>query len=170
MACRSALSLILAFAWLAALPAGAASVGDFPCTGTANFATDSGATATLRLEIAGTPSEQARGLMFRRTLDKGSGMLFVFPSLAPRSFWMKNTLISLDIGFFDSTGTLVTLHRETEPLSLKPLNSHPASLVLETTAGHFDTEKMRLMDFSVDDLTLCNQTIADHPLYSASAK
>src|SRR5207245_542568 len=61
--------------------------------------TAGGARAEVALEIAATPEAQARGLMYRRTLADGRGMLFVFPAEAPHEFWMKNTFIPLDMIF-----------------------------------------------------------------------
>lgn len=60
----------------------------------------------LNVELALTPSEQEQGLMFRKSLEDGTGMLFVFPSEQSRSFWMKNTLIPLSIAFIDKEKTI----------------------------------------------------------------
>ena len=65
-------------------------------------------TMNLNVEIADEPPEWAVGLMNRSELSKGSGMLFVFPNDAERSFWMKNTPLDLDILFFTNTGDLVS--------------------------------------------------------------
>ena len=60
------------------------------------------------VRLATTPAQQAYGLMFSPPLAAGTGMLFIFAKDAPRSFWMKNTPISLDMLFFASDGRLVT--------------------------------------------------------------
>ncbi|MDD6173697.1 MAG: DUF192 domain-containing protein [Elusimicrobiaceae bacterium] len=57
---------------------------------------------TVKAELAVTPEETEKGLMFRTELPEGAGMLFVFDSDEPRYFWMKNTLIDLDIIFITS--------------------------------------------------------------------
>ncbi len=62
--------------------------------------------ATLTLEVASTPAQRERGLMNRSSLAPHTGMLFVFASDAPVSFWMKNTLVSLDMLFIASDGVV----------------------------------------------------------------
>ena len=61
-------------------------------------------------ELADTPDERRRGLMFREELEENHGMLFVFPESAPRSFWMRNTEIPLSIAYIDAGGTIVSIH------------------------------------------------------------
>jgi hypothetical protein len=74
--------------------------------------------------------------MFRESLPRMSGMLFVFPGERPRSFWMRNTLVSLDIIYFDATGTWVSVQAEAVPLDETALPSGgPAQYVLEVNAG-----------------------------------
>ena len=88
------------------------------------------------LELAATPAARQKGLMKRYDLGSGDGMLFVWPGEDYRSFWMKNTPISLDILFFSSELTLVSLHENTVPFSKKPLPSgQPARYVVELIAG-----------------------------------
>lgn len=94
----------------------------------------------FRIEIARSAEEQARGLMFRDHLDADAGMLFVYPSMAPRSFWMRNCRIPLDILYFDADRKLVG-----EALGVPPCNASqcpsyngggaPAQYVLELNAG-----------------------------------
>lgn len=67
------------------------------------------------LEIARTNEEHARGLMGRKYLCENCGMLFVFKEEAERTFWMKNTLIPLDIYFYNAEGKLVDSARNMRP-------------------------------------------------------
>ncbi|MDZ7644966.1 MAG: DUF192 domain-containing protein [Woeseiaceae bacterium] len=82
-------------------------------------------------------SEQwRRGLMHVRDLDPWRGMLFVYGEEAPRSMWMKNTFIPLDILFVRADGRIATIARDTEPLSLRSIPSgEPVQYVLELNAG-----------------------------------
>jgi uncharacterized protein len=88
------------------------------------------------VELALTPSEQERGLMFRRELPEGQGMLFDFGREQPTSFWMKNTYVPLDIIFIRADGTIRRIAENTVPLSetLVP-SGGPVRAVLEVVAG-----------------------------------
>jgi hypothetical protein len=65
---------------------------------------------SLKVEVADDDAERSAGLMFRESLAADSGMLFVMPSVAPASFWMKNTLVPLSIAFVDENGTIMEIH------------------------------------------------------------
>ena len=71
----------------------------------------------VSVEIADQPDERAQGLMFRRDLPQGQGMLFIYEEPQEVSFWMRNTLIPLDLIFIDQTGTV----RHVSPMA-KPLD------------------------------------------------
>lgn len=92
----------------------------------------------FRVEVADSLSEQARGLMYRRSLPEDRGMLFVFGREDWRSFHMMNTLIPLDIMFFDAEGRLLNVHTA-QPCRTDPCQSYPsvapARYVLELNAG-----------------------------------
>lgn len=92
---------------------------------------------SVRVEIAHTRQELSRGLMWRTELDADAGMLFVFADAAPRTFWMKNTPLPLDILFLDARGTVLNVAAETTPYSEAPIRSSgPARYVLEVNAGY----------------------------------
>ena len=102
------------------------------------------ATATLAghafsIELATTPAAQEHGLMDRTSMAADHGMLFVFEDTQPRTFWMKNTLIPLDMLFFDAQRRLVAIQADAQPCKADPCSlypSHaPARYVLELNAG-----------------------------------
>jgi uncharacterized protein len=126
---------------LAALLAGATLSGcgeDAPKPGTRvpiTVATAQG-DVKLKVEVAHTVEEQARGLMFRTSLPADGGM--IFPLSPPRfaSFWMKNTLIPLDMIFIRSDGSIARIEPETVPHSLAPVPSgEVVGAVLELAGG-----------------------------------
>jgi uncharacterized membrane protein (UPF0127 family) len=93
-------------------------------------------TARFRVEIADTPQTRAQGLMFVESLPSTAGMLFVFPDERIRTFWMRNTLVSLDILYFDAEGRWVSAQENAVPLDETTLPSDgPAQYVLEINAG-----------------------------------
>ncbi|MBU0976473.1 MAG: DUF192 domain-containing protein [Patescibacteria group bacterium] len=69
----------------------------------------------LSVELAQTPEEWRDGLMYRTEICENCGMLFIFPDETARSFWMKNTLISLDVLFITSDGKIANIAAETAP-------------------------------------------------------
>ncbi|NOZ88219.1 MAG: DUF192 domain-containing protein [Deltaproteobacteria bacterium] len=88
------------------------------------------------VEIADTPFKRKQGLMFRKNLDFDNGMLFIFPGEKVRTFWMKNTLISLDMIFINGNNKIVGIIHNAEPLSTERLSvPEPAAYVLEVRAG-----------------------------------
>ena len=93
-------------------------------------------THDFTVEVARTPEEQARGLMFRESLAPDAGMLFPFPRPRPASFWMKNTLIPLDMIFIRADGTIARIAVNTTPHSLAPVGvGEPVAAVLEIAGG-----------------------------------
>ena len=91
------------------------------------------------MELATDEPSRERGLMFRTALGSDHSMLFVFPSSEPRAFWMKNTLIPLDILYFGTDRRLVSMQLnvpscKADPCPLYPSNA-PARYVLELSAG-----------------------------------
>jgi uncharacterized membrane protein (UPF0127 family) len=92
--------------------------------------------ARFFVEVADTTAERSRGLMHRRTMAEGWGMLFVYPGEEQRAFWMKNTLIPLDIIFVSGAGRVVHIVRNATPQTLERRRSNqPARYAVEVTAG-----------------------------------
>jgi len=93
----------------------------------------------MDLELALTPEEISSGLMFRPSLPENRGMLFLFEHPRLSSFWMKNTLIPLDLVFLDETGAVVDVIANVQPCAADPCPnfppSTPAMAVLEINAG-----------------------------------
>lgn len=98
--------------------------------------TSDGISHSFMVELAKTTAEQARGLMFRTELAGDRGMIFPFTETRMASFWMKNTVIPLDIIFVRSDGTIESIAANTTPYSLDPVPSgEPVSAVLELAGG-----------------------------------
>ncbi|MBW6459873.1 MAG: DUF192 domain-containing protein [Bacteroidales bacterium] len=94
---------------------------------------------TLDIEIADSEKERTQGLMYRHHLPENAGMFFIFDRDEPRSFWMKNTFISLDIIYIHSSGEIVSIQKYTQPGSIYSVPSEkPAKYVLEVNAGFSD--------------------------------
>ena len=98
------------------------------------------------VEVAKTPEDRALGLMGRRHLREGEGMLFIFEHEGIHRFWMKNTLIPLSIAFMDRDGRILRI-AEMAPLTLE---SHappqPILYALEMNKGWFRTRGIRVGD------------------------
>lgn len=95
-----------------------------------------GATVTLTTEIADTAEKRAYGLMYVRAMEDSCGMIFIYPTVQPVAFWMRNTFIPLDLLFFDGTGKLHHIHQGAVPHDETPLRSGgPTWIVLEIAAG-----------------------------------
>ncbi|WP_238941469.1 DUF192 domain-containing protein [Jannaschia sp. Os4] len=100
---------------------------------------DDGASARFTVEVARTPQEQAQGLMNRPAMATSRGMIFVYDAPRRTSFWMRDTLIPLDMIFVDETGTVVKVHTA-EPLDETPVPSEaPVVAVLEINGGLAET-------------------------------
>ena len=90
----------------------------------------------VAVEIADTGPLRTRGLMWRSELPDGTGMLFIFPAEMVQSFWMRNTLIPLDILFVDRTGKVVGVVQWAEPKTLTSRTvGKPSMYVLEVPGG-----------------------------------
>jgi uncharacterized membrane protein (UPF0127 family) len=95
--------------------------------------------AVYRLELARTPDEQQMGLMFRESLPERTGMIFLFGDGGVHQFWMKNTMIPLDMIWLDSEGKVLFVSANTPPCKADPCPSYgpttPAANVLELAGG-----------------------------------
>ena len=90
----------------------------------------------FRVEVARTPEQQEKGLMFRTAMGPDEGMIFPSNPVGARSFWMKNTVIKLDIVFIGPDHMISNIAANAVPYSLEPLNSDgPAIAVLELNGG-----------------------------------
>lgn len=89
----------------------------------------------FRAQLAITPSEMTTGLMHRSSLGENDGMLFIYESPGQRSFWMKNTHIPLDVGFFTADGILRQIS-PMRPNDLTPIPSHRNDIVYALEMNH----------------------------------
>ena len=88
------------------------------------------------VEVADDPTEQAQGLMFREKMAASKGMLFVFPKPKHAQFWMKNTLIPLDMIFADAKGVVTRVQANAVPKDLTPIDGgSDVAFVLEINGG-----------------------------------
>ena len=88
------------------------------------------------VEVVDTPEDRARGLMYRKELPEGQGMLFDFKEDQDVAFWMKNTYVPLDMIFIRGDGRILRIAENTEPLSERLVPSGgPIRAVLEVVAG-----------------------------------
>lgn len=95
-----------------------------------------GGRRTLQVEIAETPRQRAQGLMWRKHIPPGAGMLFDFKITQPVIMWMKNTFVSLDMLFITEKGVILNIARNTTPHSTEHIPSAgPVRAVLELPAG-----------------------------------
>ncbi|MBU0475748.1 MAG: DUF192 domain-containing protein [Bacteroidetes bacterium] len=101
----------------------------------------------IDIEIADDDNKRTTGLMDRLSMEEKQGMLFVFPHESFQSFWMKNTVISLDIIFVDRNNEIVTIHKNTVPFDTSQYQStKPASQVVEVIAGYTDLYNINIGD------------------------
>ncbi len=91
--------------------------------------------ARFSVEVADDNRERAQGLMHREHLPTSSGMLFLYERPTTLSFWMRNTLIELDLLFIDKTGVVRNIHHRAQPLDETPINGGRGIAVLEINGG-----------------------------------
>jgi uncharacterized membrane protein (UPF0127 family) len=107
---------------------------------------------TIDIEIADDEYERQTGLMYRESMEEDQGMLFIYSNEAPRSFYMKNTYIPLDIIFYSKDSAVVSFQKNTIPRDETSLPSNgPAQFILELNAGKVDQWNIEVgdkMDFT----------------------
>jgi uncharacterized membrane protein (UPF0127 family) len=114
------------------------SAGSFSCRDSPRvvISTREGKELTVQVEVADTPAKREQGLQYRRELGDDQGMLFLYPSERPQTFWMKNTPIPLDLIFIDGDRRIVGVVQEAVPFSTAILSvSVPSQFVLEIKGG-----------------------------------
>jgi uncharacterized membrane protein (UPF0127 family) len=100
-------------------------------------------THPLKVEVAASDPQRTQGLMFRKSLGKDDGMLFVFDEVEYHSMWMKNTLIPLSVAFLDSKGEILNI-LDMEPLTLDThMAAGPARYAIETNKGWFAQKRIK---------------------------
>ena len=136
---RASLALLLAMT-LSSTPACAAP------SGPRVILESGGKTHRVQVELADTEAKRERGLMFRKELPEGRGMLFLFDEEGEHSFWMKDTLIPLDLIFVDSSGRVTGIVARARPLTLEPRSGGPSRMVLEVPGGWAASRGVRVGD------------------------
>jgi len=107
----------------------------------------SGRVSAVAVEVMRSAPEQERGLMFREKLGPDDGMLFVFTESADHAFWMKNTLLPLDMIFIDERREVVGIVERATPLSTEPRSvGRPSRFVLEVNGGFAAAHEVRVGD------------------------
>ncbi|HEX5035928.1 MAG TPA: DUF192 domain-containing protein [bacterium] len=105
-----------------------------------------GGSLTVQVEIMDTPESRGRGMMFRKELAEGRGMLFVFPSETHNAFWMKNTLIPLDM-IFAKQEKIVSIIQNAVPLDEKLLQPDAGyTMTLEVPGGYVSRHGIHVGD------------------------
>ena len=103
--------------------------------------------ARFFVEIAKSPERRQKGLMGRNSLKSQSGMLFLYESPRRVSFWMKNTLISLDVIFLSANGKILKIYHNAKPESLEIMSAgENVSAVLEINGDLAKTIKLEIGD------------------------
>lgn len=107
----------------------------------------------VAVEIAATDAVRMRGLMFRQGLAENEGMIFVFPKVGFYPFWMKDTLIPLDMLWLDPDGRVVSIARSVPPCTGDPCPEYPpraeALYVVELTSGFAGRHSLKTGDLLV---------------------
>ena len=143
---RLLLSLPLLFLWACgATPGSSSTPAPSPAAGP-RVTMPSG--AVYAVEVARTPEETSQGLMYRESLPPRTGMIFLFSDASPHHFWMKNTMIPLDIIWLDGAGKVLFVSANTPPCRSDPCPTYgpdaAATVVLEISGGAAAPEGIRV--------------------------
>lgn len=113
---------------------------EFKSEGQLSFLTKDGQfISQIDIEIADDNDSRTTGLMYRNRMEENQGMLFVFEREDIQSFWMKNTVLSLDMIFVNNENVIVKIHKNTTPFSEQSYSSlAPSIYVVEVNAGYTD--------------------------------
>jgi hypothetical protein len=126
--------IIVAWIAIALMPALAACD---PTPQVAIVSADNSKRAAVKVEVADTSDARELGLMYRNHLDEDAGMLFIFPAPENSHFWMKNTVIPLDMLFADSSGKVLGIVVNAQPYSEAMVGGFAGTLyVLEVNGGY----------------------------------
>jgi uncharacterized membrane protein (UPF0127 family) len=102
-----------------------------------DFVAGNGSVSTVYVEVARTPEEQEKGLMYRTSMDEDRGMIFVFDGDEPRSFWMENTVLPLDMVFVNGRLEIVDINHNATPYSETVFTSRAGcKYVIEVNGGY----------------------------------
>jgi len=102
---------------------------------------------SIDIEVADDNAEREQGLMYRDTMAQNAGMLFLMDTEETQTFWMKNTILPLDILYVDSDRRIVSIHKNCTPYSLAQIvSAKPALYVVEVNAGYTDKHSIKVND------------------------
>jgi uncharacterized membrane protein (UPF0127 family) len=146
---RAWIVLVLASGLVTGCAQGVASTSFDPLVGSVVFSTDDGEVRLSFLRLADSPEERARGLMGVTDLGRDDGMLFAFPTETENGFWMKDTLIPLDVAFWGEDGVISSIVAM-EPCPEEPCPTYGASepyvYALEMRMGWFERQGVEVGD------------------------
>jgi uncharacterized membrane protein (UPF0127 family) len=100
----------------------------------------------IKADIANTEATRQTGLMFRASMGKNEGMLFVFPQLGYHAMWMRNTLIPLSVAYMDDHGKILSIHEMEALNETSHMAAGPARYALEMNAKWFAGNKVQVGD------------------------
>jgi uncharacterized protein len=144
----AAFAVLLLSAACGAAPGSSAAPTPVPTPAVAGARVEMPSGAVYRVELATDPEAQAQGLMYRENLPDRTGMLFIFPEVSPHHFWMKNTMIPLDMIWMDESGKVVFVSENTPPCKADPCPTYgpdqPVRYVLEIGGGKAAAENVQV--------------------------